>query len=180
MHTNGEATSTGQVTTGIAERATSSAKGGNGKTGVIVGIQEQVSSRVDAQKNRAADGLGNIADVFHQAGDQLRAQNESLASLVDGASDQLRRFAVHLRDRGAGDLMSEVTEFGRRRPALFIGGALLIGLGVARFLKSSAERSDGQTGPFADARFRRDPMTGGAETAVSYGVGGFGQPTGRS
>ena len=150
---NGSAT-TGNGTTGING-------GANGTTtanGVLGGIQQRVTSRVDEQKNRAADGLGGIADVFRSAGNELRNENETLASYVDPASDQLKRFADNIRQRGVADMLDDVHAFARRRPALFIGGAFLIGLGIARFLKASSDRGamrnyDG----FSDV----DPMTAG-------------------
>ena len=108
---------------------------------LLGGIQRKVSSTVDQQKNRAADGIGNIADVFRNAGGELRAQNETLASYVDMASDQMKRFADQIRQRGVEDMASDVAEFARRRPALFIGGAFLVGLSIARFVKSSANRA---------------------------------------
>ena len=67
---------------------------------MLGGIQQRVTSRVDEQKNRAADGLGGIADVFRTAGNELRAENEALASYVDMAGDQMRRFAETIRQRG--------------------------------------------------------------------------------
>ncbi len=111
-------------------------------SGVLGGIQQKVASQVDAQKNRAADGLGGIADVFRSASDQLRNENETLASYVDQASDQMRRFANQIRQRGVADMMNDVGQFARRRPALFIGGAFLAGLGLARVLKSTADLGD--------------------------------------
>lgn len=139
----------------------SSATKTNGRAsgqGILGGIQERVTSRVDEQKNRAADGLGGIADVFRNAGNELRNENETLASYVDMASDQLRRFANSIRERGVADMMDDVNAFARQRPALFIGGAFLVGLGVARFMKSSAERGGVRDyGDFSGV----DPMTAG-------------------
>jgi hypothetical protein len=88
--------------------------------GVLGGIQQRVTSRVDEQKNRAADGLGGIADVFRSAGNELRNENETLASYVDTASDQLKRFADNIRQRGVADILDDVHAFARRRPALFM------------------------------------------------------------
>jgi hypothetical protein len=124
---------------------------------LLGGIKQNVTSRVDEQKNRAADGLGGIANVFRNAGNELRTENEALASYVDMASDQLRRFADQIREKGVADMMDDVHNFARRRPGLFIGGAFLIGLGIARFLKSSAERDayESEFGGFSDV----DPMT---------------------
>lgn len=128
------------------------------------GIQQRVTSRVDEQKNRAAAGLGGIADVVRSAGNELRTENEALADYVDMASDQLRRFADHLRERGVADMLDDVNGFARRRPALFIGGAFVLGFSLARFLKSSADRSDvREYGNFSPV----DPMTAGA-AAPSY------------
>ena len=143
----------------------SATRQGNGRPGhetngatLLGGIQQKVTSRVDEQKNRAADGLGGIADVFRNAGNELRNENESLAQYVDMASDQLRRFAETIRQRGVADMMDDVNRFARRNPAVFIGGAFLVGVGLARFLKSSADRGDDR----ADGNFSGiDPMTAG-------------------
>jgi hypothetical protein len=72
-----------------------------------------------------------------KVGDELQVQNETFARLVDSAGDQLRRLAEHIRQRSAGDLVNDVTAFGRRRPVVFVGGAFLVGLGLSRFLKSA-------------------------------------------
>lgn len=100
-------------------------------------LRQKVADAADAQKNRAAEGLGGIADVARQTGEDLRGQNETLASWVNAASDQLRHMADRLRDRPASELAEDLSRFARERPAVFIGGAFLLGLGVARLLKSS-------------------------------------------
>ena len=139
---------------------------------LLGGIQQRVTSRVDEQKNRAADGLGGIADVFRNAGNELRSENEALAQYVDMASDQLRRFAETIRQRGVSDMMDDVNQFARRNPAIFIGGAFLIGVGLARFLKASADRDDRNYDSFSSV----DPMTAGSGTPSYSGdleAGGY-------
>lgn len=131
--------------------------------GVLGSIQQRVTSRVDEQKNRAADGLGGIADVIRSASSELRSENEALASYVDAASDHMRRFANQIRERGVTDMLDDVHQFARRNPAVFIGGAFLVGLGVARFLKASADRGGMRHyGEFSDV----DPMTAGTSAYV--------------
>ena len=143
----------------------SAAKQGDGHdkqattAGVLSGIQQRVTTRVDEQKNRAADGLGGIADVFRNAGNELRNENETLAQYVDMASDQLRRFADNIRRRGAADMMDDVNQFARRNPAVFIGAAFLVGVGIARFAKASANRANTRS---YDNFSSVDPMTAGA------------------
>jgi hypothetical protein len=144
--------------TGNGSVANGGANGTTTANGVLGGIQQRVTSRVDEQKNRAADGLGGIADVFRSAGNELRNENETLASYIDTASDQLKRFADNIRQRGVADMLDDVHAFARRRPALFIGGAFLIGLGIARFLKASSDRGAMRNyDRFSDV----DPMTAG-------------------
>ena len=139
---------------------------GNGRTaeqpngpGVLSGVKQRVTARADEQKNRAADGLGGIANVFANAGNELRGENEALAQYVDAASNQLKRFADTIRQRGVADMMDDVNRFARRNPAIFIGGAFLVGIGVARFLKASADRGDDRS---YDNFSGVDPMTAGS------------------
>jgi len=162
---------------GSAKSGNGSAQAAGGSTAtdstLFGGIQQKVTSRVDEQKNRAADGLGGIADVIRNAGNELRAENEALASYVDAASDQMRRFADQIREKGVSEMMDDVNQFARRRPALFIGGAFLVGIGLARFLKSSAGSGGDRN---YDAFSSVDPMTAGPGSP-SYS-GDFGETGG--
>lgn len=105
--------------------------------GLLDGIQDRIGASAAQQKDRAAEGLGGVAQAFHLAGDELRATNETVASYVDMAGNSLRRMADHVRDHGVSEMMGDLQQFARRRPGLFIGGAFLVGVGLARFLKSS-------------------------------------------
>ena len=150
--------------------------GSAGNPGLLGGIQQKVTSSVDQQKNRAADGLGGIANVIRNAGNELRTENETLAQYVDMASDQLRRFADQIRQRGVADMLDDVHMFARRRPAVFIGGAFVVGLALARFLKSSGERRAydmGETG-FSSVDPMTTPNVAPAYGGVRSGFGGEG------
>jgi hypothetical protein len=154
----GSSTGTGSTSTRSTSTGGNSKANGAEGAGILGGIQQKVTSRVDEQKNRAADGLGGIADVIRNAGNELRTENEALASYVDMASDQMRRFADQIRQKGVADMMDDVNSFARRRPALFIGGAFLVGMGIARFLKSSSQDYDDRS---YDEFSNVDPMTAG-------------------
>lgn len=160
---------------GSARKTNGAYSAANGESaepaGLFSGIQQKVTSRVDEHKNRAADGLGGIADVIRSASDDLRVENETLASYVDAAGDQMRRLADQIRERGVADMMDDVHQFARRRPALFIGGAFVLGIGLARFLKSSAERESIRS--YGSGFSSLDPMTAGTGTP-SYS-GDFGE-----
>ncbi len=168
MPTNGR-TSTRGSGNGSVEGTESAINGGTAH-GLLGDFKQNVTARADEQKNRAADGLGGIADVIRTAGNELRGENEAVAAYVDMASDQLRRFADQIRQKGVADMLDDVHHFARRRPALFIGGAFLLGIGIARFLKSSGER---QAYHKHDSAFSSvDPMT---TSSVPYGGSGYGE-----
>ena len=112
--------------------------------------------------------------MIHNASQELRSENEALAVYVERTSDALRRWADQIRDKGVADMLDDVQLFAQRRPAMFVGGAFLVGLGLARFLKSTEGRHDydasGNAG-FSDV----DPMTAPTVTPTpSYGAGGTG------
>jgi hypothetical protein len=135
-------------------------------------VASTVASAADTQKNRAAEGLGGIADVARHTSEDLRGQNEMLASWVNAASDQLRTLADRLRERPAAEFAEDLTRFARERPALFIGGAFLLGLGVARLLKASPDHAYGsRAGGFGD--MRRNRAYG--ETGMGGTVSGTGE-----
>ena len=94
-------------------------------------------NRLDAQRERAATGLGSMVTALRESSRQLEGQNATMASYVNGAASQLDRFSQRIRDRDVHEMVREVEQFARQRPALFIGSAFSVGLLAARFLKSS-------------------------------------------
>jgi hypothetical protein len=104
---------------------------------------QKVVSRLDTQKDKAAEGLGSIAQALRQTGDQLRNESQDLG--IDGyiatAADQVERFSGYLRSTNTREMVRRVEDYARQQPALFFGSALLIGLLGARFLKSSGRDS---------------------------------------
>lgn len=101
---------------------------------------EEQASR---QKERAADRLGRMSDALRSTSDTLREEQEdAVAGYVETAADQVARFSGYLRDREVGQLLDEARGFARRDPALFLGGAALLGMLGARFMRSSNRDTD--------------------------------------
>lgn len=103
-------------------------------------VREQATTRLDAQKDRAADGLKQAAQAIRQTGQQMRQQNEGapLADYTSQAAEKVERFASFLEERDTKQIVSETERLARQNPALFIGSAFALGLAVARFFRSSA------------------------------------------
>ena len=55
-------------------------------------------------------------------------------------ADHVERVSGYLEERDVNQLLEDAENFARRQPELFIGGALIAGLLVGRFIKSSSER----------------------------------------
>jgi hypothetical protein len=100
--------------------------------------RDRVTSRLHEQKSRAADTLGGVAQALLVAGQHLQEQNQgSMTPYVERLAHQVERVSHFLEDTNVDEVASDVGQFARRHPGLFIGGALVLGFVGARFLRSS-------------------------------------------
>lgn len=98
----------------------------------------QIKDSIETQKTTASSAIENVAGAFQSTGSQLRDQGQSgIAEVATVASDQLSRVSNYLRDSDLDQMSHDVEQFARQQPALFLGGAFLLGIVAARFLKSS-------------------------------------------
>jgi hypothetical protein len=103
--------------------------------------QDQVTSLVAKQKEQAAVRLGGLAGALHDAGKQLEQKDaDGFGRYAHRAADQVDKVSRYLRDKDLPALVRDTEGFARRHPDLFLGGSLVAGVLLARFLKSSAER----------------------------------------
>jgi uncharacterized protein YjbJ (UPF0337 family) len=124
-------------------------------TSEVVGqVQQQAGSKIDQRKDEAAGELQKLAGAVRHLGDQLATGQEQgpiahyAAEYGRKAADGLDRLTNYLRTNDTKALVNELQNIGRRQPALMVGGAFLLGLAGARFLKSSmaADISDTKLG----------------------------------
>jgi len=144
--------------------------------GVMDQVKQQASTRVNEQKARAAEGLGSVASAIRQASENLRSENQTLATYADRAVDQIQLFADRMRDKDPAEMVRDAERFARRNPTAFIGGAFVLGLALARFLKSSGESDYGNHGVHRDSDFGDTGMNRGAYGS-SYGSGASYNPS---
>jgi hypothetical protein len=109
---------------------------------VVDQVQQQAGSRIDRQKDEAATELQKVAGAVRQLGEGLGGQDQGpiahyAAEYGKKAADGLERLTDYIRQNDARALVHGIENFGRRQPALLFGGAFLLGLAGARFLKSS-------------------------------------------
>ena len=153
MSQEGQGTATGaarEVTDQVKQTAGQVTHQAQQAAGQVAGqAREQVASRLADQKDRAAEGLSGVARALRQTGQQLRDQDQQgVTGYIDRAASQVERISGYLQNSDLGRLVDDVEGFARRQPAMFLGGALVLGLLGARFLKSSRPYT-GTTGGYA-------------------------------
>ena len=122
-------------------------------------------SAADEQKNVAAERVGGVARAFPVASDDLHDQGQSLvAGYSRQVAEGLESMAQSLSRRSLGDLVEGVEDFARERPVAVLGGAMVAGFALARFMKSSAGRRSEQ----GAGRPAATSPAGGAMSAASH------------
>lgn len=119
--------------------------GGNGVGGGVDRITEiarnQAREIVHGQQIRAAEGLGEVAEALHETSKTLEDRDQSTAArLAERAADQIEKFATLVRDRDVGSLVNEIESFARRKPEIFLGGALLVGFIAVRMIRGASNQ----------------------------------------
>lgn len=118
--------------------------------------RERASSSLGESKSQVADQFGTIAEALRRTTEHLRSEDQQrIAGLTDTVARQVDQVANYLRNKDATAMRADLENLARRQPAIMIGGALVLGLIGARFLKSS----------------KRERLARGSD---SYGSGRFG------
>src|SRR5437870_4299843 len=103
--------------------------------------QDKAKAAITTRKNATIQALTGISQSLSSAGQQLRDQQNDASGIIDRAAGQLDRAAQYLETAEVEDLVQATESWARRNPALFIGGAFVVGLLGARFLKASRPAS---------------------------------------
>lgn len=117
--------------------------------------KQAAKSQLAVRKDQTAQGLNFVSSAVSDMGDKLRQndQTSSYAQLADQAANQVQRFAGYLKNHDVREIVGDVEDWARRDPMLALGGAFVLGLVAARFLKSSgvqtgsSRRSDSYYNP---------------------------------
>jgi hypothetical protein len=100
---------------------------------------EQVRRSAETVKTQAAERVRKFGSAVRWVGESLRHEDEAfVARYADTASDRIDRLATYIDSAEPAEMMNDFHDLARQKPAWFFGGALLLGLGAGRFLKSSA------------------------------------------
>jgi hypothetical protein len=132
-------------------------------------VRHAAEGLLDEQKDRAVDAVHGVAQALRRTAEGLEGENEALARYAEQAADQVERFTESFRERHLGDIVSDLDDFARRQPTMFLIGAVAAGFVVGRFMASSAERSQAEPTQIANRRRASGERRSGPRTA-GYGA----------
>jgi hypothetical protein len=103
--------------------------------------KEQARSAATHQKDAAARQMDGFAHALMAASDDLRGRGQEFAAeYVREAASGLERASEAVREHDLDEIIANVEDFARRQPVAFLGGAVVAGFGIARLMRSSADR----------------------------------------
>jgi hypothetical protein len=108
-------------------------------------VKERAGSSLGESKGQFADQIGAMAEALRRTTEHLRSEDQTrIAGLTETLARQVDQVATYLRTKDAAAMRQDLENIARRQPAIAIGGALVLGLIGARFLKSSERRNQGE------------------------------------
>jgi hypothetical protein len=104
---------------------------------------DKLKQTVDSQKSAGAEYVGSLAETIRRAAREFDGDLPIAGTYIRKAASQVEGVADTIRAGNFKDLVRGAQSFARRQPTAFLGMAVLAGFGAVRFLKSSAESSEG-------------------------------------
>lgn len=128
---------------------------------IVAQVQQRAGSQINRQKEAAADQVSQVAESVRRIRETLSEQENGLARYAadysDMAANRLEQLSNYIREKDPKQLLGDVQNFGRRRPALLVGGAFLLGFAGARLIKSAMDNT----------AYQRNAMPGGTSYAAN-------------
>jgi hypothetical protein len=109
----------------------------------------QLQGQADQQAIRVARAIFQVGSQAVALADGHPEQAGPLVNYAEEAATWLDEAASYIEERGIEGLATDVVNFARRRPALFLAGAAVVGFGVGRLIRSGAVSSNGDAGGVA-------------------------------
>jgi hypothetical protein len=98
--------------------------------------QGQLQAQADTQASRIASALFQVGTQAVALSQGRPEQAGPLVDYAEQAANWLDGAAAHIEERGLDGLATDVVDFARRRPAVFLAGAAVLGFGVGRLIRS--------------------------------------------
>ena len=99
-------------------------------------VADTARSQADAAKSAAADEISGVASAMRAAAEEMRSgspQERTFGQIAEGIAD----VSDAMREKDLSTMVQDVSDFARRNPLVFLGGAALIGFAATRFARAS-------------------------------------------
>lgn len=106
----------------------------------------EAQSQAMAAKTDMAGEVSDIAAALRVAADEMRSgsvQARVFAQMAESLADA----SDTIEQKDLSGIMDGATDFARRNPLIFLGGAALLGFAATRFAKASGDRSTSSPAP---------------------------------
>jgi hypothetical protein len=144
-------------------------------SGLLDQVKDQATTQVQDKKQTMVSGLHSVAEAFRKMSEELTQRDNGpvaqyAAQLGKSLGNKADDFSRYMENRDVRQIADDFHGFARRKPAVYLGGALLLGLAASRFLKSSRPSSSSRFNDRDYDRFRMGPVGGGTGAGAStYG-----------
>jgi len=101
-------------------------------------LKEKAEQLAEQQKQTGTSQARKLASAVHTAARELEGEMPKVANTVHNAARRLEETADNLRNKNVDELIQSFDRYAREQPAVVFGGAVLAGILLSRFLKSSA------------------------------------------
>lgn len=130
-------------------------------------------TQVDERSTQAGEQIRSFGQALRRTGEQLREEgNSTPAGLAEQVASRAERAGTYLQQTDGSRLLTDLEEFGRRRPWVVAAGGLVAGLLASRLMKASSQTRYEQQSATQPVH----GMTRRPELPQEVGTGGPGSP----
>ena len=109
-------------------------------------VADKATEKLEEQKSTLSGGLVSVADTLRKVGNNLKGPDvqdgiaKYAADYSDTAARKIQDAANYFEQKDLRGMYTDVENFARRNPAVFVGGAFALGLLAARFEELDARQ----------------------------------------
>ena len=110
-------------------------------------VADKAQSSFENARGKVSEQFTAVARAIESAADTLEQNDQSgLSQKVQQYVQKAENASRYLQNKSPRELKDDLDRFARKSPAWFFGGAVLLGLLAARFLKSSEQKGSVEYG----------------------------------
>jgi hypothetical protein len=105
--------------------------------------RHELTEHASAQTSRAAANMQSLSQQLSALAEGRTEEAGGLPDFVGESGNKIGKYAKRLQDGGLDSMVSDASGFARRRPALFLLGALADGFSAGRVIRGAGAAGDG-------------------------------------